>query len=136
MTKDEISKYAFVEDLPDREMNCAERCLWYALRDVYRRFQSGSITKAQGDAEKNKAVKQYELDSAILNGAARIIEQSANMWTEIELASIMYNMDRTLENADAFVRAVYGVKRKEEGGSTGTVTGSDERSDHVGTGSQ
>lgn len=91
-------------------MTCPERCLWYALRDVYRRFQNGEITQDKGDAEKRRAVRQYELDAGVLHSANRIIERNANMWTEIELAAMAYGRDRTVENADAFFRAVYGVK--------------------------
>lgn len=112
MTKEQISKYAFINELPDKEMTCPERCLWYALRDVYRRFQSGDIKKAQSIQEKNRAIKQYELDSGVLNSAKKIIDHNAAMWAEIELAGSMYTMDRTLENADAFVAAVYGVRPK------------------------
>ena len=114
MTKDEISKYAYMGEMPDKEMSCPERCLWYALRDVYRRFQSGDIKKDQSIQEKNKAIKQFEQDNGELNSAKEIIARNAAMWSEIELAGSLYGMDRTLENADAFVAAVYGVKLKRE----------------------
>ena len=112
MTKEEISKLAYMGDKPDEPMNCAERCLWYAMRDIYRGFQAGSITKEQGDAEKRKAFKQYDLDIGDLLQAKAILARNASMWAEIEIASIAYGMDRTVENADAFMRAVYGVKMK------------------------
>lgn len=112
MTKDDISKLAFVNDLPSVEMTCPERCLWYALRDVYRRFAAGDLTKAQGDEEKRQAVKQFTSDSKKLELADKIIKRNAEMWAEIELAASMFAIDRTLENADAFIRAVYGVKTK------------------------
>ena len=115
MTKEEISKYAFMNEMPETEMSCPERCLWYALRDVYSRFQSGDIKKEQSIQEKNKAVKQFEQDNGVLSSAKKIIAHNASMWAEIELANSMYAMDRTLENADAFVSAVYGVKLKREG---------------------
>ena len=112
MTKEHISKLAFVNDLPDTEMTCPERCLWYTLRDVYRRFAAGDLTKAQGDEEKKRAFKQFTVDSQRLELADRIIQRNAEMWSEIELAASMFALDRTLENADAFIRAVYGVKTK------------------------
>ena len=112
MTKEDISKYAYLNELPDKELTCPERCLWYALRDVYRRFQSGDLKKDQCVQEKNKAINQYELDSGVLKSAKRIVAHDASMWAEIELAGSLYSMDRTLENADAFINAVYGVKMK------------------------
>ena len=115
MTTDEISKYAYMGEMPDKEMSCPERCLWYALRDVYRRFQSGDIKKEQSIQEKSKAIRQFELDCGVLDSAKRIVSHNAAMWSEIELAGSLYGMDRTLENADAFVAAVYGGKLKREG---------------------
>lgn len=112
MTKDEISRYAFMNDMPDKPMTCPERCLWYALRDVYRKFSNGDITKEKGDAEKARALRQFDQDSNSMRLAERIIKRDAAMWMEIELAGSMYRLDRTLENADAFVAAVYGVKAK------------------------
>ena len=121
MTKDDISKYAFMNEMPDQELSCPERCLWYALRDVYRRFQSGEVTKAKCVSEKNAALRQFEIDSNRLNLAKRIVTRNATMWAEIELAASMYHMDRTLENADAFIEAVYGVKHKVNGEAGDTM---------------
>ena len=117
MTKEQISKYAFMNELPEGiELTCPERCLWYALRDVYRRFASGELTKEQGDAEKNKSLRQFDLDTGELIQARKILQRNSNMWMEIELAGSAYGMDRTLENADAFFQAVYGVKLKQREG--------------------
>ena len=124
MTKEDISKYAYLNEMPDKEMTCPERCLWYALRDVYRRFQSGDIKKEQSIQEKNRALKQFELDSGVLNSAKKIVAHNASMWAEIELAGSLYSMDRTLENADAFLNAVYGVRMKREGSTMQNRTGS------------
>lgn len=110
MTTETISKYAYMNEKPEKEMNSAERCLWYALRDVYRRFQAGEITKAKAAADKNIALRQFELDSGTLYEAKKILKHNAAMWTEIELAGNLYRLDRTLENADAFINAVYGVR--------------------------
>ena len=112
MTKEDINKLAFIESMPDIDMTCPERCLWYALRDVYRQYRSGEITVAQGDAAKHKAIRQYEIDAGILAEAHRIIRHHAAMWMEIELAASAYSMNRTLQNADAFISAVYGVQMK------------------------
>lgn len=114
MTKEDIAKWAYTGDKPDKPMNSAERCLWYAMRDIYKCFQAGTITKEQGDAEKRKAFKQFDLDVGELLQAKAILARNANMWAEIEIAHIAYNMDRTFENADAFVQAVYGVKLKQK----------------------
>ena len=112
MTKEDISKYAYMNEMPDAPMSCPERCLWYALRDIYRRFSNGDVTKEKGDAEKSRALRQFDQDRTRLELADKIVKRDASMWMEIELAGSMYRLDRTLEHADAFVAAVYGVRAK------------------------
>ena len=112
MTKETISKFAYMDQMPETEMTCPERCLWYALRDVYRRYHAGEITKGRAAMDKLAALRQYDLDAGKLLEADRVLTRNATMWMEIELAANMYRMDRTLENADTFVGAVYGVKLK------------------------
>lgn len=119
MTKEEISKFAYMDKMPEADMTCPERCLWYELRDIYRQFRSGKLTKEKGDSEKNAAIRRYELETNKAELAKRILKRQADMWTEIELAGNMYGMDRTLENADALLAAVYGVKRKNASDNTG-----------------
>ena len=61
---------------------------------------------------KKRATRQYERDSSSLIAAERLLSHNAAMWAEIELAGSAYMMDRTIENADRFINAVYGVKHK------------------------
>ena len=115
MTKEEIIKYAAGGQMPNREMTCPERALFYALKDIYTRFRQGIITKEQGESQKNLALRQFALDNSAILSAMKILRQNAEMWKEIELAGNHYHMDRTLENADAFIEAVYRTKLKHEG---------------------
>jgi len=120
MTIDAINKHAFMDDPPDTVLTCPERCLYFNLRDLYREFKAGLITKEQGEKKKREAVSQYKKDRDALDFAEKINQNSADMWQRIEGASLRYIRDRTLENADAFMEAVYNVKLKinQEGGET------------------
>ena len=112
MTKEDLNKYAYAETMPETDLTCPQRCLWYALRDVYRRYRAGEINRDQGEKEKKKAFRQYELDAGVMDSARRILKHNASMWTEIELAGSAYATERTLKNADAFIQAVYGCRMK------------------------
>ena len=112
MTIDAINKFAFVGEMPEAVMTCPERCLYYSLRDTYRLFKAGKITKEQGEAAKNKCVRQYKLDSGELDAARKVVKANSEMWKRIEYANMAYNKDRTLENADAFIEAVYNIELK------------------------
>ena len=116
MTKDEIIKYAATGQMPDQEMTCPERALFYTLKEIYTRFRNGLITKEQGEVQKNHALRQFELDNSAVSSAMKILRHNSELWKAIEQAGNHYALDRTLENADAFVEAVYNVKLKQKEG--------------------
>ena len=110
MTREDINKYAYAETVLPAGAPCPDRCLWFSLRDIYRQYRSGEISKEEGEKRKNRALRQHEHDSGCLTSAERILKNNARMWMEIELSGSAYALDRTLENADRFINAVYGVK--------------------------
>ena len=103
--------------LPAEELLCPERALFYSLKDIYDNYRKGLISKAQGESQKNKALRQFDLDMGSYTSAMKILRDNAEMWKRIELAGNHYRLDRTLENADAFIEAVYNTKLKTAEGS-------------------
>lgn len=112
MLKDDIIKCAVSGQLPQVDMTCPERALYYTLKDVYDNYRKGLINKAQGEAQKNKALRQYDLDCGAFTSAMRILRDNAKLWQQIELAANHYRLERSLDNADAFIEAVYNVNIK------------------------
>ncbi|MBR4874129.1 MAG: hypothetical protein IKV50_09140 [Clostridia bacterium] len=108
MKIEEISQYAAHEEMPP-EANARERLLWYTLRDVYRDFRTGMSTKEQGELRKKQAIKEFEEETAYLERARKYMMANANLWIRIESAARAYRENKTIENADAFLEAVYGV---------------------------
>ena len=113
ITIEEISKYAYNGYLPDEEMNCAERCLFYSLRDLYAAHKENRITRPMAEQEKEKLIKQFKKDQEELSYSMMFLQYQGKFWKEIEAAGTRYKTEPTIENADAFVKAVYGVGRKE-----------------------
>lgn len=93
-------------------MTCPERALFLSLKDIYSRFRQGLISKEQGEAQKNKAMRQFDLDKGAFDSAMRILRENAELWKRAELAANTYRLERNLDNADAFIDAVYNVKIK------------------------
>ena len=93
-------------------MTCPERALFYTLKEIYSNYRQGAISKAKGEDLKNKAMRQFEIDNSAVMSAMKILRKDAELWKSIELAGNHYRLDRTLENADAFIEAVYSVKMK------------------------
>ena len=109
MKIEEISRYALSGDLPDKYMTCPERCLFYSLRDLYALHKEKRITKAEGENRKEKLLKQYEKDCEELNYSKMFLQYQGKFWKGIENAAMRYRKNPTVENADAFIEAVYGV---------------------------
>ena len=97
-------------------MTCPERALYYTLKDIYEQYRKGFISKSNGEALKNKAMRQFDIDTDALLSAMHILRQNAQLWQTIETAGSAYRQNRTLENADVFISTVYGVRiaQKEE----------------------
>lgn len=109
MKRESIIEYAAQNIKPDGNLNCAEWVLFYTARDIYKAYYNGSITIQAGEEKKKRALRQFELDNGELLRAKEILRQHAEMWRSIEEAGSRYRLNRTLENADAFIEAVYGV---------------------------
>lgn len=94
----------------------AEQLLFLTLSDIYRRFRSGDLSKAEGDRLFREASREFEHNAERLKLAERIIQNHAEMWKRIEMAASDYVLSghRTQE-ADDFVAAVYGCKLKSKG---------------------
>lgn len=113
MTKEEINKLAFVGgSIPDG-LNCAERCLYLTLKELYRQFKAGDISKDSGEKQKNEAMRRYAQDVEALAFADKIIRNHANMWKAIEYTASVYRREKTIAAADAFIEAVYRNNYKE-----------------------
>ena len=98
--------------MPVEAMTCPERALWYALRDIYSQFRRGLIDKRKGEELKLKALRQFDLDNQAISNAMKILKEHARFWQSVERTASAYRLERTLENADAFLEAVYNVPIK------------------------
>lgn len=114
MTVDEITVAAAQDLLPSEKLSLAENLLWYRLRDLYQGFAKGAVSKDKAAEEKKKVLKQFESDRQTEATAKRYGDFHASLWRGIESAANNYHENKTIENADKFVEAVYGVKMKEE----------------------
>jgi len=114
MTKEEIMKYARSDTFPTEQMTCPETTLFYVLRDIYRAYRKGSISAEKGEAQRNLAIKQFEMNTEELESAKAFLTFNAKMWQVTEQARSNYRLNRTLENADALVEAWDGAKARKD----------------------
>ena len=91
--------------MPD-ELSTAEQLLFLKFRLLYQTAALGSITPEQGRREKIAILDRYRLDSF----DEKCWRHTRKLWKNIEAAGSAYAQDRTVENADRFHEAVYGMK--------------------------
>ena len=97
---------------PDMSWSMPERMLWYEYNNLYSKYRAGAIQKDQAEAERNRIMRQFETDTTAQEMSDRVFQAQANLWRRIEAPANAYRQNRTLENADAFIEAVYNVKIK------------------------
>ena len=115
MTTEQISRLARSGNLPENAgLSCPERCLFHTLKGIYSRFEEKKITAEQGEKEKKAALMQYQKDSAEYQGYKIMIRHQAKLWQNIELAANEYRKTPSIDHADSFLEAVYGIKRNRE----------------------
>ena len=110
LTPDEISALAAQDEKPDADMTTVDWLLWYMLRDVYRDFKHGHITKEQGAERKRQALDIWERQTDRYHADRDLINRVVQLWKTVEAAASTYRKDRTLENADKVMEAIYGMR--------------------------
>lgn len=90
-----------------------EQAAFQALRYLYDMYRRKAISREEAAREKKLIWFQYNRARADFEASRRNILSTARMWKEIEAAGSRFGRERTLENAEAFVRAVYGCGLKE-----------------------
>lgn len=112
MTTEQIAKCALVGSLPeDAELDIIDEWLYYKLAEIYKKFQAGRIGQEEGQARKRTVLDRYDKARTDTAFKDRLIRHQSVMWREIESAGTAYSKDPTIENADKFLKAVYGVGR-------------------------
>ena len=110
MTPEVIEDLAYQGQEMPQGLNAAQQMLFQSFRRLYAYATLTHMPLEQGKREKLALLREYEKRSAQVVH----MEKTWAMWQRIEAAANRYGAERTLENADAFVQAVYGVGRKEK----------------------
>lgn len=107
---DIISKLAYKDIKPDvHQLTVPQWLLWYRLRDVYRECVNNPEL---GAAEKQKQVSQYKQDKDDWVKTKEVHQYLADIWKRIEPSASRFAKDQTVESANEFFEAVYGVPVK------------------------
>lgn len=100
------------DPMPDG-LSLAEQQTYQAIRYLYAVYRAKRITQAQAAQEKAKMLRELRM----MQEKEALVEKSyakqTAMWKDLETAANRYGTERTLENADKLIEAIYGVKVKQ-----------------------
>lgn len=96
-------------------MTISQRSLLFNLLHTYSLFRKGFIGKEEGERLKANALRRFDLDTRTEEAYRNYIHHMAVLWKAIEQTGNAYRKNPSIENADAFLAAVYGVGRLKEG---------------------
>lgn len=102
------------DPMPDG-LRLYEQSAFQALRHLYAMYHRKAISRDDAAREKDQIRFQYDRAKADFETNRKNILAHAKLWKEIESAANRFGRERTLENAEAFVQAVYGCGLKKEG---------------------
>lgn len=95
------------EEMPDG-LTPVDQHTYQAMRFLYALYRTKRIDINKAAQEKKKLLRSYRQAKAAEDFQIRRERKQAQMWKSIEETASRYQKERTLENADAFVKAVYG----------------------------
>lgn len=108
-TPEQISRFAKRDELPDGGLPMIDHLLWYKLRDIYNEHAMGVISSADGAERKREALSWAERAWEHKAYDDATIYRCVRLWKRVEEAAAVYRKDRTVQNADLLMAAIYGA---------------------------
>ena len=90
-----------------------EALLYCRMREIYRAFRNGEITRELGADLKTAALAEYRQASVRWAQGIQAQHRMAWLFQAIEQYCSAYRKEHDLATADALMEAIYHVKRKE-----------------------
>jgi anti-sigma factor ChrR (cupin superfamily) len=99
------------DPMPDG-LSLAEQQTYQAIRYLYAVYRAKRITQAQAAQEKAKVLRELRMMQEKEALQQKAYNRSIAMWKDLEAAANRYGTERTLENADKLIEAIYGASVK------------------------
>ena len=115
LTAEEIGKLAYRNEKPEQGFDYIDWLLWFMLRDIYNQFRAGTMEIDSCVKRKEEAVNIWEKERFRDDQMRQSSSRAAELWKNVEAAASQYRKNRTLENADLVMVAIYGIKLQPDG---------------------
>ena len=96
------------DPMPDG-LSLAEQQTYQAIRYLYAVYRAKLITQAQAAQEKAKVLRELRMMQEKEALMEKSYAKQTAMWKNLEAAANRYGTERTLENADKLIEAIYGT---------------------------
>lgn len=90
-------------------LNAADQVCFQGLAFLYSRYRAGIISKEAASAEKKLIVMRCVEAKRAAAFGEKCSQHAVKLWRNVEQAANAYQTDRTLENADKLIAAIYGI---------------------------
>lgn len=105
----EFERYAMRGDPIPPGLSAADRTAYISLREVYAQYHRKVISREVGAADKRIIVRARDEESRLMAFGDKCRDHAVKLWSAVGGAAAEYRKNRTLENADRLLEAIYGV---------------------------
>lgn len=114
MTLQDLKLAAYNGITPPEPLSCPERAFFLQAKEIYAQYHDKRITQAESAEAMRQAIQDYNRDMTERQNGIDALQRIADLYKQIELAATAYAKDRTLENADKLLEAIYGVTMRKD----------------------
>lgn len=110
MTFQELEEAASQNQTMPRGLDAFEQAAYLSLRCLYSHYRHGEISKEAAMREKKAIRLAHEERVRVDAVRSDLSKHCADLWKAVEGFTSDYRKERSLENADRVMEAIYGVK--------------------------
>lgn len=114
MTLQDLKLAAYNGITPPEPLSCPERAFFLQAKEIYAQYHDKRITQTESAEAMGQAIQDYKRDIVERQNGIDALYRIANLYKQIELAATAYAKNRTLENADKLLEAIYGVTMRKD----------------------
>lgn len=114
MTLQDLKIAAYNGITPSEPLCCPERAFFLQAKEIYAQYHNKRITQSESSEAMRQAIQDYKRDMQERQNGIDALHRIADLYKEVELVATAYAKDRTLENADKLLEAIYDVTMRKD----------------------
>ena len=91
-----------------------DQLMFLALRNLYASYRSGKVDRESGHDEKIRLIYRYQEANKDFESFRYNTQRMSEFFKKVEIVCSDYQKNRTLENADRIIDAIYNLERRDD----------------------